>query len=107
MTLQELRERLDVLHGVGRCYGPFPEQQEVPYITYHSTQTETIYADGKPVYATEPVTLDLVTRRRDLDLEAALERILCEGCAQFDKSMNFDDVEEIHTATYIFETEVQ
>lgn len=105
MTLVRLRERLDALQNIGRCYGPFPDEQEVPYITYKATQQNPIYADGQLVYASETVSLELVTKRRDLRLENVIQGILMDEHVSYEMSMDFDETNGIHTATFTFETE--
>lgn len=105
MTLVRLRERLDALQNIGRCYGPFPDEQELPYITYKATQQNPVYADGQIVYASETVILELVTKRRDFRLENVIQCILMDEHVIYEMSMDFDEENGIHTATFTFETE--
>ena len=102
MTLQELRCILDGIENVGHCYGYFPENQEVPYIAYNSTQENPIYSDGIRIFDEESVTMSLVTRYRDLSAESYIDRMLTKHGVQFAKSFEVDPEQKIHTTTYQF-----
>ena len=102
MTLQDLKIILDGIENVGHCYGYFPDNQEVPYIAYNSTNDNPIYSDGKIVYNEESVTLNLVTRYRDLSAEAYIEMMFRRFGVQYAKTCEVDPEQKIHTATYQF-----
>lgn len=102
MTLQDLKIILDGLETVGHCYGYFPENQEVPYIAYNSTEENPIYSDGQIVYSEESVTMILVTRYRDLSAESYIEKMLRKYGVQYAKTFEVDPEQKIHTVTYNF-----
>ena len=102
MTLQDLKIILDGIENVGHCYGYFPDNQEVPYIAYNSTNDNAIYSDGQIVYNEESVTLNLVTRYRDLSAEAYIEMMFRRYGVQYAKTFEVDPEQKIHTATYQF-----
>lgn len=102
MTLQDLKIILDGIENVGHCYGYFPENQEVPYIAYNSTNDNPIFSDGGIIYNEESVTMILVTRYRDLAAESYIERMFCKYGVQYAKTFEVDPEQKIHTATYQF-----
>lgn len=102
MTLQDLNRILDGIKGVGHCYGFFPENQEVPYIAYSSTNDNPIYSDGVRIFNEESVTLNLVTRYRDIAAEDYIGRMFRQCGVQFSKTFEVDPEQKIHTATYQF-----
>lgn len=102
MTLQDLTQELNRIPNVGHVYGNFPENQEVPYITYSATQDNPIYSDGRIVYSESSIELKLVTRYRDLSAESYIDRML-ESChTPYNKSYEVDGEQKIHTSTYTF-----
>lgn len=102
MTLQDLKIILDGIENVGHCYGYFPENQEVPYIAYNSTNDNPIFSDGIIVHNEESVTMILVTRYRDLSAEAYIEKMFRKYGVQYAKTFDVDPEQKIHTATYTF-----
>lgn len=102
MTLQDLKIILDGIENVGHCYGYFPDNQEVPYIAYNSTNDNPIFSDGGIIYNEESVTMILVTRHRDLAAESYIERMFCKYGVQYAKTFEVDPEQKIHTATYQF-----
>jgi hypothetical protein len=102
MTLQDLRRILDGIENVGHCYGYFPENQEVPYIAYYATEANPIYSDGQIIYSEDSVTMNLVTRYRDLAAESYIDRMLRECGVQYAKTYEIDSEQKMHTVTYQF-----
>lgn len=102
MTLQELNAILDNIPDVGHVYGYFPENQEVPYIAYTATQENPIFSDGRIIYSESSVTLNLVTRYRDLSAECYIDRLLCSWGIQYAKRYDIDGEQKTHTVTYEF-----
>ena len=102
MTLQDLNRILDGIDNVGHCYGYFPENQEVPYIAYYATGENQIYSDGLIVYSDDSVTMNLVTRYRDLAAESYIARMLRECGVQYAKTYEIDSEQKMHTVTYQF-----
>ncbi len=102
MTLQDLRCILDGIENVGHCYGYFPDNQEVPYIAYNSTNDNPIFSDGGIIYNEESVTMILVTRYRDLAAESYIERMFRKYGVQYAKTFGVDPDQKIHTVTYQF-----
>lgn len=102
MTLHDLKTILDGIENVARIYGYFPDNQEVPYIAYYSTNDNQIYADGQIVYNEESVTMIFVTRYRDLETESYIDGMLTQNGVQFSKDYDLDPDQKIHTVTYTF-----
>lgn len=102
MTLQELNAILGNIPNVGHVYGNFPENQEVPYIVYTATQENPIYSDGVIIYSEESITLNLVTRYRDLSAEAYIGRLLCDHGVQYATRFESDPDQKTHTVIYEF-----
>lgn len=102
MTLQDLNKILDGIEGVGHCYGYFPENQELPYIAYSAENMLPIFSDGRIVYSEESITMNLVTRYRDLSAESYIDSMLTKYCVQFSKNYEIDDEQKTHTVVYQF-----
>lgn len=102
MTLEEFRTLISALTIPSR-YGDFKEHQAVPFIAYTATEKNTIHADGVVVYSESWVELNLYTKDRDLTSEGIVEGMLTTNGIAFDvPDLYFDEVQNIHTATYNF-----
>lgn len=104
ITLKKLTEMLSCL-DVGYCYGPFPDNQEVPYISYKATESHPISADGIILYEEESVELILVTKKRDATLEKKIDRLFRCSQTVYSKETDFDAEQKIHITTYRFTAE--
>lgn len=103
MTLTEFKAAVSGL-GVPFAYGTVRDGQAAPYISYYSTSRNQIFADGRPVYAEEWVTLQLVTKVRDISKEqAVLEMLEQNELACGEPSFDFDEKEHVHIATFFFQ----
>lgn len=105
MILQELNRMLDGIQGVGHVYGNFPENQEVPYIAYQATEDNPIYSDGRIIYSESSVSMNLVTRFRDLSAESYIDSMLIRCGVQYSKNYEVDAEQKTHTVTYNFTIE--
>lgn len=102
MTLAEFSALISTLKIPAR-YGYFKESQAVPYIAYTATEKNTIHADGVAVYSEPWIELNLYTKSRDLTTEASVEGLLTSNGIAFDvPDLYFDEIQNIHTATYNF-----
>ena len=102
MTLAEFSALISTLKIPAR-YGYFKEYQAVPYIAYTATEKNTIHADGVAVYSVPWIELNLYTKSRDLTTEASVEELLTSNGIAFDvPDLYFDEIQNIHTATYNF-----
>lgn len=112
MKLSKLTDNLGCLsckfNGLGHTYGNFPENQELPYVSYRITDTNQIGADGRIIYSEDNIEMQVMTTRRDLALEKAIEDMLSCEHVTYQKSYDVDAEQKIHTVSYTFacETEV-
>lgn len=103
MTLTEFAELLGTLNIPSR-YGYFDAKQPVPYIVYMETLRNAIYADGVVVYAEPVITLQLITKHRDIAAESVVVGLLCDNGISFDDpEFYFDDEQDVHVATFTFQ----
>lgn len=85
-------------------YGYYRSEQSPPYIAYASTMRNVIHADGIVIYAEEWIELHLITVRRDLSAERAVESLLNTNQIAFDSpDLAFDEKQGIHEAIYYFQ----
>lgn len=105
MTLQKLTNLLSLFDTLSYAYGDLPENVEPPYISYHAEEENAIFADGKKVYADEVIILNLITKKRDLRLEAEIDAMFCRTETQATKQYQFDSNQNIHIVTYSFTAE--
>jgi hypothetical protein len=103
MTLAELKTAIAGLK-LPFMYGYLPDRQACPYIAYAATTRNAIHADGVVVYCEEWIALRFVSKKRDLTTEQAIEAMLtANGIGFDDPDLEFDEEQEIHTATYYFQ----
>jgi hypothetical protein len=85
-------------------YGYYRSEQNPPYIAYASTMRNVFHADGIVIYAEEWIELHLITVRRDLSAERAVELLLNANQIAFDSpDLAFDEKQGIHEAIYYFQ----
>ena len=105
MTLAELKAAIKTLN-IPCAYGYFDGEQPPKYIVYRETLRNVIHADGRVIYSEPWITLDLVSKHRDVIAEQAIMRLLTENQIAFDDpEYDFDEEQGIHVATYIFQIE--
>ena len=85
-------------------YGYYRSEQNPPYIAYASTMRNVFHADSIVIYAEEWIELHLITVRRDLSAERAVESLLNANQIAFDSpDLAFDEKHGIHEAIYYFQ----
>lgn len=105
MTLTEFGTAISEI-GIPAVYGYHREETAPPYIAYASTLRNVIYADGVVVYSEEWVKLELITKARSIEAENSIEQLFRSNGLQYDDpEFEFDEKQEIHTATYYFQLE--
>lgn len=103
MTLAAFKDEIATL-GIPFAYGSIKAGQSTPYIAYSATSRNAVYADGVAVYAEEWITLQLVTKVRDIALETqVLELLGTCGLAAGEPDYDFDEKEHVHIASFYFQ----
>lgn len=103
MTLETFHTLISALN-IPCVYGYFRSAQPPPYIAYSATTRNAIHADGVVVYCEEWIELQFVSKKRDLTTEAAIEKMLTDSGIGFDDpDLIFDEKQEIHIVTYLFQ----
>ena len=105
MNLREFAATVALL-GIPAVYGYYMEEKTPPYLAYRSTTKNVLHADGIVVYSEEWVTLEFVSRNRDLDAERSIEAFLTIHGIAFDSpECFFDEKQKIHIVRYEFQLE--
>lgn len=105
MTLEGLKTAVSGLN-IPYAYGYFDGDQPPKYIVYQETLRNVIYADGVPIYSEPWITMQLVSKHRDLTTEAAIMKMLADNLTACDNpEYEFDEEQGLHVATYIFQIE--
>lgn len=79
----------------------YPKQKVVPpFIVYRNTDTFTQKADDITWYKHNNYIIDLVTDKKDAQLEESVEALLTENLLPFDKEENYIDDERIYQIRY-------
>lgn len=103
MTLAQLKTAIDALK-IPYAYGYFDGKQPPKYIVYQESQRNCIYADGVVVYSEPVITLQLISKHRDLTAEQAIIKMLNDNqLAYDDPEYYFDEEEGVHVATFFFQ----
>lgn len=103
MTLEAFHALIASL-DLPAVYGYYRSEQNPPYIAYASTMRNVFHADGTVIYAEEWIELHLITVRRDLSAERAVESLLNANQIAFDSpDLAFDEKQGIHEAIYYFQ----
>ena len=102
MTLEAFGAAITNL-PIPAIYGPYQNEQAVPYIAYTAIQRNCIYADSIVIYGEDWIDLQLITQKRSLELEAIVENFLTSnGIAFDDPDFYVNDEQHMHNATYSF-----
>lgn len=79
----------------------YPQQKVVPpFIVYRNTDTFTQKAEDITWYKHNNYIIDLVTEKKDAQLEESVEALLTENLLPFDKEENYIDDERIYQIRY-------
>ena len=85
------------------AYDHFKSSQNIipPFIAYRETSPENFKADCKTYYRPYNFEIELVTEKKDVDLEKTIESLLNENNIPYDKSVEvWDDEEKIYHNYY-------
>lgn len=100
MTLKEFGDIL-ATSGLPVTYLAFPADDcpEMPFITFQEVGSNNFSADGKVYQRVRSMQVDLFTRDKDEDAEAALENAL-DDYFFWNKVQTIDDNEDCQRYTY-------
>lgn len=103
MTLEELSIKLKT-SGLPLAYRQWPDKKApaLPYLLYYESSTDTLVADGQVYYKIVNITVELYTKEKDLDAEAALESALL-GLHWKKTSEQYLETEHMMMCSYEFE----
>lgn len=102
MTLAELKTAIAAL-SIPYAYGYFEGEQPTKYIVYNEELRNCIYADGVVVYSEPTITLQLISRHRDLTAEAAITKMLDDNQISYDfPEFYYDEEQSVHVASFVF-----
>lgn len=95
MTHQELYNLLNTL-GIPVAYNTFVSNKEVaiPFLIYRETSVDTFKADSTTYYRPRNFELELVTEKKEVELQDRLEELLIENNIPFDTTDEVWDEEE-------------
>ena len=105
MTFKEIAEMIEDI-GLPFTYYSFPEGAAplLPYIVYYYPGTNNIPADNKVYVINQTLNIELYTRTKDFDQEAAVEAVLEANGLVWDKSETY--INEEHMFEVLYEMEV-
>lgn len=85
------------------AYDHFETKPKVipPFVAYRENTPETFKADGKTYYRPYEFEIELVTEKKDVELEETIEELLTQNNIPYDKSDEiWDDDEKIYHNFY-------
>lgn len=104
MTLAEFKKMLDIAgmpvtysHWKGTTDDPVPPP---PYVCYLVDENPNFIADNKVYHKISDVTVELYTTKKDLAVEAALEKVLDDHEIPYEPFETFIDSEKLFLKTY-------
>lgn len=100
MTQAELVRRLEGA-GLPLAYRAFRSKQEPPFLCYQYVYDSILYADDEPYWSVGHYQVELYTARKDLELEATVERAL-SGLA-WEKEEEYLADQQVYEVRYEFE----
>lgn len=71
-----------------------------PFILYRNDDASYFKADDQVFYLNKEYIVELVTDKKDINLEQALESVLASNYLPFDKTEVFIETEDIYQVTY-------
>jgi hypothetical protein len=104
MNLVELKEIIEQT-GIPVAYSHFVESEnqpipDPPFITYLVTDSANFFADNQVYITIQNVQIELYTDKKDLDVEANLERILNENEIPFGTAEVYIESEALFQKIY-------
>lgn len=102
--LNNLDELYSELNGISRdlpvAYDHFEKPQELPYIVYLVTDSNSFAADNHAYYATDNVQIELYSESKNMSLEESVEDVLNDCDVFFSKSEGYLADEQMYMVTY-------
>lgn len=99
MTEQELYTLLKTLK-LPVAYDHFVDMDELPGIVYREATDNVFYADDVAFYLQNQYEVVLITKYKDVDLEAELETLFTQNDIAFEKQEYFNDAERVYFIEY-------
>lgn len=85
------------------AYDHFELKQNItpPFVVYREIQPETFKADGITYYHPKNFEIEVVTQKKDIELERSIEKLLTTNKIPYDKSEDvWDENEKIYHIFY-------
>lgn len=104
MTHEEIATMIGSI-GLPYAYYQFPEgtDQAPPFVVFFYSPTDDVYADDSNYQRIEQLSIELYTREKDFDTEAALERVLANYGLTYRKYEAHIDSEKMYQIAYEME----
>lgn len=84
------------------AYDHFKNDNTIPpFVLYRNDDTDTFKADDKVLKKFNNYIVDLVTEKKDVDLEEQLETIFNDNYIPFDKFEDYIESEKIYQIRYL------
>lgn len=101
MTLPELKKKIDTL-GLPVAYHCFAVGQvpELPYIVYYADEDVGFYADDIVYYEQYAATIEVYSRKKDLELEEKVKKLLNDNQLPYESYESFLDSENMYLKAY-------
>ena len=81
----------------------FDQNPKLPYVTWERPQSNNFFADGIVYFASGTVEVLLHTAKRQRGLETKVEKILKSLYIPWEKTVEWDDGENVFIITYTME----
>ena len=101
MTYEELGQML-AASGYPVAYGYFKTEQAPPYVLYRFAYSNNLSADGEVYITVDHIQIELYTKTKDEEAEAAVEAQLSPTFF-FQKSQEYDEDQKVYQTVYEIE----
>ena len=104
MTYKEIAAMVESI-GLPYAYYQFPEGtgQEPPFVVFFYSNIDDLYADESNYQRIVTLNIELYTREKDFEKEAAVEGILQNSGLSYYKEENYIDSEKMYQIAYEME----
>ena len=104
MTYEQIADMMTDI-GLPFTYYSFPENEapQLPYIVYYYPGTQNFPADNKVYQINQTLNIELYTRSKSFDYEAAVETVLEANGLVWDKTESYIDTEHMYEVLYELE----
>ena len=104
MTYKEIAAMIESI-GLPYAYYQFPEGtgQEPPFVVFFYSNIDDLYADESNYQRIVTLNIELYTREKDFEKEAAVEGILQNSGLSYYKEENYIDSEKMYQIAYEME----